>query len=123
MNGAPIPVNGEMDRALALGMSAPEPARTPLYIGPVSATARKRIYRVEEAIPDRPTSSLAMLGARVAAVRSAALERDERALRGELLELADEARKLAGQAVVLPSEFADRQRIAIERDATGRGAG
>jgi hypothetical protein len=111
--------NGAMNCAPSLGKNASEAARCDLHIGTVSAAARKRAYG--EALGDeREVRSLAMLGARVAAVRDAALERDEQTLRGELLALSDEARRLAGQAVMLPSPVAARQSLAIERDPAGR---
>ena len=75
----------------------------------------------EPVMADRTSSSVAILSRRVSEVGRAIRERDETAARTELAALAEECRLLSRMTPLWPPRgLEQRQRVAIERDPSGR---
>lgn len=76
--------------------------------------------KTAEVVFDRSTSSIPMLADCVAHVQQAVKRSDEQELRSALIDLAAESLILACQPELLPSPLRQRQRVAVERDSSGR---
>jgi hypothetical protein len=113
-------MSGTSDRDRATSGQTPYDTAPP-PLGAISHRPGPDGWTSSEVIWSRDSSSLHVLLGRIRSALIAAAGY-EAALRSELQILAAEATLLSKMTPLLPSRLASRQRVAVERDATGRGA-